>query len=122
MGKELTIGRIEQLTAELHPDYTHVYKLAYVDGIRVGYEEHRQEMIKKLKIISAQLSSLERCIKSLKADTKEECYYLKKRPAGDEVYYWCDLDDHPCSKEYNDEECEEYNDQIKEEENANSQV
>ena len=48
----------------------------------------------------------------------EECYYLKKRPAGDEVYYWCDLDDHPCSKEYNDEECEEYNDQIKEEQNG----
>ena len=49
----------------------------------------------------------------------EECYYLKKRPAGDEVYYWCDLDDHPCSKEYNDEECEEYNDQIKEKEEEN---
>ena len=44
----------------------------------------------------------------------EECYYLKKRCAGDEVYYWCDLSGAACGVEYNDEECEEYNDQIKE--------
>ena len=57
---------------------------------------------------------LEETMDDIRLKAKEECYYLKKRPAGDEVYYWCDLDDHPCGVEYNDEECEEYNDQIKE--------
>ncbi len=47
----------------------------------------------------------------------EECPYLKKRPAGDEVYYWCDLSDHPCEREYNDSVCEEYNDFLKEVDN-----
>ena len=45
---------------------------------------------------------------------KEDCHYLKKTLAGDEVYYWCDLDDHPCGKEYNDEECEEHADFVRE--------
>ena len=48
-----------------------------------------------------------------------ECYYLKKRRAGDEIYYWCELSDHPCEHEYNDAECEEYNEylaELKEEE------
>lgn len=43
-----------------------------------------------------------------------ECYYLRKRPAGNEVYYWCDLSDHPCVLEYNGTSCEEYNDYLKE--------
>jgi len=45
-----------------------------------------------------------------------ECYYLKKIRVGDEGYYWCQLSDHPCSVEYGDNECEEYNG-IKEEQN-----
>ena len=44
-----------------------------------------------------------------------DCPNLKKRPAGDEVYYWCDLSDHPCMVEYNGEECEEYMEILKEE-------
>lgn len=36
-----------------------------------------------------------------------ECQYLKKIRAGDEGYYWCNLSDHPCMVEYNDEECDE---------------
>jgi len=44
----------------------------------------------------------------------EPCYYLKARQAGDEVYYWCELSDHPCQREYNNEECEEYNEYLKE--------
>ena len=44
------------------------------------------------------------------------CPYLKKRQAGNEAYYWCDLSDHPCEREYNDADCEEYNDFLKEEE------
>ena len=38
---------------------------------------------------------------------KQNCQYLKARWAGDEVYYWCDLTDHPCVVEYNNEDCEE---------------
>ena len=45
---------------------------------------------------------------------KENCDYLKKRPAGDEVYYWCDLSDHPCTVEYDDGECEEHADFVAE--------
>lgn len=37
-----------------------------------------------------------------------QCPYLKARQAGDEIYYWCDLADHPCMVEYNNETCEEW--------------
>ena len=44
-----------------------------------------------------------------------ECPNLMKRPAGDEVYYWCDLSDHPCMLEYDNKvDCEEYKDFKKE--------
>ena len=43
-----------------------------------------------------------------------ECCYLKKRRAGDETYYCCDISDHLCEREYNDTECEEYNNYLKE--------
>lgn len=43
-----------------------------------------------------------------------ECPYLRKRSAGDEIYYWCDLSDHTCEREYNDSDCIEYNEFIKE--------
>ena len=46
-----------------------------------------------------------------------ECHYLKKRPAGDETYYWCDLSDHPCMREYGGNECEEYNEFLEEQKN-----
>ena len=38
----------------------------------------------------------------------DKCPYLKARQAGDEVYYWCDLSDHPCTVEYDGEKCEEW--------------
>ena len=54
-------------------------------------------------------------MKWLEVDGEEtRCPNLKVRRAGDECYYWCELCDHPCSREYNDEECEEYTDTIKE--------
>ena len=43
-----------------------------------------------------------------------ECPELRKVRAGDEAYYWCNLSDHPCMREYDDVECEEYNDIMKE--------
>ena len=46
----------------------------------------------------------------------EECPYLKRLRADDEVLYWCEFD-HPCIVEYNGEQCEEYNDFLKEIEN-----
>ena len=49
---------------------------------------------------------------------KPECDYLKKRRAGDEIYYWCDLSDHPCEVEYNDTECDYYNEFLKEKEDG----
>lgn len=42
------------------------------------------------------------------------CQYLKKKPAGDEIYYWCNLSDHPCTVEYDNGECAEYDDIKKE--------
>jgi len=44
----------------------------------------------------------------------ERCHYLTKRAAGDETYYFCDLNDHPCDLEYNSERCEEYEDFLQE--------
>ncbi len=43
-----------------------------------------------------------------------KCHYLKARQAGDEVYYWCELSDHPCTVEYDKETCEEWEEQKKE--------
>ena len=52
---------------------------------------------------------------------KPRCPYYKqqsvKDPATDKIYegiVWCDLSDHPCMLEY-DGECEEYEEQLKEE-------
>jgi len=43
-----------------------------------------------------------------------ECPELKKIQAGDEAYYWCNLSDHPCMREYDNVECEVYNDFMEE--------
>ena len=40
----------------------------------------------------------------------EPCPNLIKSRAGDEVYYFCDLNDHPCDFEYHGNKCEEYED------------
>ena len=47
---------------------------------------------------------------------KPECPSLRKKAAGDETYYFCDINDHPCLVEYHDDECEEYNDFLMESE------
>jgi len=47
---------------------------------------------------------------------KPRCPNLIIQVRGDEMSYWCDLSDHPCSLEYNDEKCEEYEDYLKEQE------
>ena len=44
---------------------------------------------------------------------EERCPNLRVRQAGDESFYWCDLCDHPCEREYHNTECEEYNDYIR---------
>ncbi len=44
---------------------------------------------------------------------KPECPYLRRKPAGSEVYDWCDLSDHPCQVDYGGE-CETYEDWLKE--------
>ncbi len=45
----------------------------------------------------------------------EPCPNLRKIPAGDEVYYFCNLNDHPCLVEYGTDKCEEYEEYLKEE-------
>ena len=47
-------------------------------------------------------------VKEIMVVKRNECPYLKARPVGDEIYYWCDLADHPCMVEYNNETCEEW--------------
>ncbi|KKN19276.1 hypothetical protein LCGC14_0947410 [marine sediment metagenome] len=42
---------------------------------------------------------------------KINCNYLKRIPSGDECLYWCNLNEHPCSVEYDNEECEEVTDE-----------
>ena len=44
---------------------------------------------------------------------KPECPHLRKKPAGDETYLHCDLVDKWCLLEGNNE-CEEYNEFLKE--------
>ena len=46
---------------------------------------------------------------------KLECPELRKKSAGDEIYYWCDLMGHTCILMYSDGEmCEEYEEFLKE--------
>ncbi|KKN64725.1 hypothetical protein LCGC14_0488570 [marine sediment metagenome] len=45
----------------------------------------------------------------------ERCPELRVVRAGDEAYYWCNLSDHACEVEYNNSECEDYNEWLKEE-------
>jgi len=47
---------------------------------------------------------------------KPRCPNLIVQVADDEAYYWCNLNDHACSGEYSGEECEEYEDFLKESE------
>ena len=39
---------------------------------------------------------------------EEACPEQKVQRAGDEYGYWCELMGHPCSREYEDIECDEY--------------
>lgn len=61
-------------------------------------------------------SKNEETLDELRLRALEECHYLKRMPAGDEGYYWCELSDHPCSIEYDGKyaDCEEYEDFVKE--------
>jgi len=51
-----------------------------------------------------------------KQDNKatERCPNLIAKSAGDETYYFCDINDHPCLREYGDDICEEYEEIMKE--------
>ena len=44
----------------------------------------------------------------------EPCPNLRRKLAGDEIYYFCDLNDRPCLIEYGTDRCEEYEDILKE--------
>ncbi len=40
----------------------------------------------------------------------DKCQYLKAIPAGDEVFYYCELNECACGAEYRNDACEEWED------------